>query len=299
MNTLAAHPSRRPVHNRAHRRLCPPFSSLRRRLVGRTAAHAVTQIVLLGLIGGLVLGPPIAASDRYPIPAFIRAVEAAHGTAEWHAASALEADLTVSFHGDTLIQGAILTRTDTSSVRITHDDGTVAIFDGERAWVTPDADAFTEARFMLRALPYLLAVPAKLRDPGAYLVSAGTARLHDVDHPTAHLTFAKGVGDTSEDWYRLYRHPETDRLRAMAYATTYHDPSQPTRFMIVYDDYVIVDGVALATRWTFYDWSAEEGPVDAPIGEVVLVAPRFIEPSADAFQKPQDAIEAHRPRAVR
>ncbi|MEM6456434.1 MAG: hypothetical protein AAF772_15190 [Acidobacteriota bacterium] len=262
-----------------------------------------SPIVRLAAAALLALMLPATVVAQHAGSAFATTIEDAHGAERYHRHAALEADLTVNFGGSTIIDGSMLMRTDTSGVRIVQKAGPVAVFDGQRAWVTPDATAFPRARFHLLTWPYFLAAPAKLQDPGTQLEPTGKHTLHDVAHPTAKLTFSAGIGDSPDDWYVLYRNPENDQLRAMAYIVTYGKSTSETAkavpHVIVYDDYQTVDGVTLSTRWTFYDWNEKDGAVGDPIGDVTLANLRFVEPSADAFRQPASAVEDALPDAGR
>lgn len=180
-------------------------------------------------------------------------------------------------------------------------DGTVAVFDGERAWVSPAGAEFPQARFHLLTWPYFLAAPFKLRDPGAHLEDLGTRPLDGAEHPAARLTFDPGVGDSPDDWYVVYRDPSSDRLAAMAYVVTYGGRSAEEAgaepHAITYHDLQQVDGATLPTTWRMWHWSEEEGVHGDPIGEVVLTDLAFVTPPGDAFERPADAQEDPLPSA--
>jgi hypothetical protein len=104
------------------------------------------------------------------------------------------------------------------------------------------------------------------------------------------MTFEPGTGDTPDDYYLLYIHPETHRLAATEYTVTYTSllpegmDSTPVH-LLVYDEWSEVDGLLVPTAYTIYegeavyasnvirDWSFDE-PFDAsrmemPDGAVV------------------------------
>jgi hypothetical protein len=233
--------------------------------------------------------------------AFAAPIEAAHGKEAWERAQAVSAGLSVAMGGNQVLAGRLLFTPQVGRSRIELADGTLAVFDGEGAWVSPAAAALPQARFHLLTWPYFLAAPFKLRDPGAHLEDLGT-RPHDgVEHPVARLTFDPGVGDSPDDWYVVYRDPATDRLAAMAYVVTYGGRSAEEAgaepHAITYHDFRQVDGVTLPTTWRLWNWSEEEGVHGDPIGEVTLAGLAFVTPPPDTFARPADAEEDPLPAA--
>jgi hypothetical protein len=229
---------------------------------------------------------------------FVTKIEAAHGAERLRAQQAIQADLTVDFGGQRMIDGAMLFSTDAGRSRLTLKDGTVAVFDGKQAWVAPTSKAFPGARFHLLTWPYFAVVPFKLRDPGTKLAPGEPMDLSSKAHPTARLTFSPGTGDAPDDWYILYQHPGTGRLAAMAYIVTYgkkgSDAEEP--HAIVYEDFDTFDGVTLSTTWDFFNWSPEQGPHGEPIGKATLRNVKFVIPPPDAFTRPEDATEDPLPK---
>lgn len=235
------------------------------------------------------------ATDPTPASEFAGPIETAHGLDAWRGHDAVEADVTVTFGGDTVFAGRMLFPTDLATSRLETESGTVAVFDGDAAWVS--GGEMPGARFHLLTWPYFLAAPMKFQDPGSRLDPLPDAPLTAADDTTyrrARLSFEDGVGDSPDDWYVLYRHPETDRLTAMGYIVTYSTPAEQAEqepHAIVYDDFRDIDGVAVPTNWSFYDWSDEGGVEGEPIGQATLSNVRFVTPDPGAFEVPEGATE--------
>jgi len=148
--------------------------------------------------------------------------------------------------------------------------------------------------------PYFVAAPYKLDDPGTrhastgpHVVRNGNERLHGTK-----ITFEAGVGDTPEDWYIAFADPKNDRLTALAYIVTYGtalEEASKKPSIILYDDFVDVDGVPFATRWTFHFWNPESGIDGDPKGSAKISNIAFVDEPAGAFVKPAGAIEAAPP----
>lgn len=236
-----------------------------------------------------------AAAEDPVAAAFAGPIEAAHGAEAWRAAEAVSADVTVTFGGQTAVDGRFLFTPEVGRSRLELADGTVAVFDGESAWVSPASAELPQARFHLLTWPYFLAAPFKLRDPGSHLEDLGTLPLDGVDHPAARLTFDPGVGDSPDDWYVVYRDPETDRLAALAYIVTYgstREQAEAEPHAITYHDFTATDsGALVSTTWRLWNWSEEEGVDGEPLGEIVVSEVQLVTPPAGAFDRPADAEE--------
>lgn len=226
-------------------------------------------------------------------------IEEAHSADFYRRQGALAAKLKLHFGGQERLKGNLLMTPSTGQTRLDLGGDTVAVFDGTDAWVAPDAAAMPRARFDLLTWPYFLAAPYKLRDPGTRLEDRGTMMLDGKPYDAARLTFAPGTGDSPDDWYLLYRDPDTGRLHAMAYIVTYGGTSareaEQSPHAIVYDDYRTVEGVPVPTTWRFYNWSEDGGLEGNPIGEMDLDNPRFVEPEPDDFARPEGGGRAPAP----
>ncbi len=264
--------------------------------------HALTLFAVLGFMAAPPA--PARAQDAEFHQKFADLIGKAHGDDAYRSHAALRADVTVTFGGQVMLQGTMTFDTPVGKSRIETTDGAVMVFDGHDAWVTPiDAPIPPGmARFHLLTWPYFIAAPFKLADPGTHIDDAGLKPL-DVHHilPTGKLTFAAGTGDSPDDWYLVYRDPDTDRLAAMAYIVTYgkdtHDAEKEPH-VAVYEAFEEVDGVTLVTRMSMWNWDSQIGRVGEMLGKMELTNYRFVEPDEGAFTKPDGArIDAPPPPA--
>ena len=226
---------------------------------------------------------------------FADSIGTAHGIEAYRSQQALQADITVTFGGKTMLKGVMIFDTPVGKSRIEAEDGTVMVLDGKDAWVTP-TDAPVPpgmSRFHLLTWPYFVAAPFKLADPGTQIADAGNKPLdaHRI-LPAGKLTFGADVGDTPDDWYMVYRDRDTGSLAAMAYIVTYgkktHDAEKEPH-IVIYDEYEEVEGVTLPTRLSFWNWEPGTGVIGEQIGEVKLSNYRFVEPDGSTFAKPEGA----------
>lgn len=237
------------------------------------------------------------AAPLRPAPSLpgVAEIEQAHGLQSWKQQQAIRTEITVEFGGKKTVDGILTFTTDGARSRLDLKGGAQLVFDGQRAWVSPDSANFPRARFHLLTWPYFLAVPFKLRDGGVRVGWMGDSLLGEGKHyPALRLTFDENTGDAPRDWYILFRDPETNRLKAMSYIVTYGKapsdrPEDP--HAITYDDYENVEGVTLPTRWTFHDWVPGKGISGDPLGRATLRNVHFMNPPPGFFARPTSAKE--------
>lgn len=224
---------------------------------------------------------------------FVGPIENAHRAAEWRTKEGVRADFRSTMGGNVRLEGTMLTNSTAGKTRLELKNGTVIVFDGKTCWLyPPDAD-LERARFHSLTWPYFLAAPMKLRDPGSSLEDLGKMELQDREYDAAKLTFEPGVGDTPEDWYVLYRDPESDRLHAMAYIVTYFGNEAPPAkepHAITYENFEDVDGIPIPMLWRFWNWSKEDG-LQEQLGQFEIANVEFVTPDDDAFKAPEGAVE--------
>lgn len=164
-------------------------------------------------------------------------------------------------------------------------------WDGEKAW-SEGWQVPMPPRFLALLNYYFLNLPWLARDPGVNLSPPGTAKIcgDGTEYRTVKMTFDPGTGDTPDDYYLLYIHPETHRLRATEYIVTYRSilpegvASSPSH-LLVFDETATVGGLVVPTHYTIYegdqvyascavsDWSFEKpfdpSRLEMPEGGVV------------------------------
>lgn len=228
-----------------------------------------------------------------PVPiTYATGIEAFHNKAVWDTKKAIAFDIDIQFGGQPVLQGRITTLTSTGQVRIDLTDSLQSrmIWTGTEAVVSPASSPAGGARFHVLTWPYFLAAPFKLQDPGARLEETGTAQVDDRAASTARLTFASGTGDSPDDWYVVYKEAATEELLAMAYIVTFGkslSDAEADPHAIVYKGYEMVEGVRIATDWTFTGWS-QEGGIGEEIGAATLSNLAFAEPEPGFFEVPAD-----------
>lgn len=223
---------------------------------------------------------------------YVTAIEQAHGVKAWDAHQALEADIEITAGGKTAFNGRLLMTTDANQAKLTSWDGPVMIWDGKQMWVSPADAKVEQATFQLRSWPYFIAAPFKLADKGTHLQPLGEKPIRDRKFDTAKLTFDPGAAEGPGDWYIVYRQLHTNLLRSLAYATTYGktaDPANQRPHAVIYNRFLLIDGVTLSTEWLIFNWNETTGITGTPVMQVALSNVRWVKLAEDTFKVPDGA----------
>jgi len=148
-------------------------------------------------------------------------------------------------------------------------------FDGEQAWIVPDLDAFPSTpRFWSTTPYYFVGIPFVLADPGARYERLEDAELDGVSHQLVRVTYEDGTGDSPDDYYIIYVHPETHRVGAIRYVVAYparfpqggHSPEKLMR----YQDLREVDGLLLPHGLDTFAWDPEAEAIGDQVTEITV-----------------------------
>jgi len=134
-------------------------------------------------------------------------------------------------------------------------------------------------------------LPFKLTDPGTNWELVDSLKIDSTSYATAKLTFGEDVGDAPDDWYVIYQQPQTGLLQAAAYIVTLGktiEKAEENPHAIVYQDYKKVDGIWVASRWTFHNWDKENG-IGEQLGDASIRNIKFFDAKDDLFAQPEDS----------
>lgn len=146
-------------------------------------------------------------------------------------------------------------------------------WDGERAWITPAPEAFpSTARFWATTPYYFVGIPFVLGDRGVRFEVLPDAELDGVAHRIVRASFDAGTGDSPDDYYVLYLHPETHRVSAIRYVVAYpgffeagqHSPEKLMRYEGLHE----VGGVLVPARLDTYAWNAETSQIGERVTDI-------------------------------
>ena len=235
-------------------------------------------------------------------PAFgqIGGVLDAHGGLEkWRAAAGVEYDLTWKSAKGDRHDHQLFNLQDRSGL-ITSEKYTLGSEHGE-VWIKPGLDAIggIPPRFYIGTPFYFFGMPFVFADPGRKQESLGKKTFRGREYDALKITFAKGTGDTPDDYYIAYADPASNQLKLAVYVVTYPKMrkdkpiDQLERHAIVFDEWQTVNGLLVPKKAQFYKWTGTdlEGGV---LGALEYSDVHFLkEPPDEAkFRKPADAVVA-------
>ncbi|MFN2476407.1 MAG: DUF6503 family protein [Chthoniobacterales bacterium] len=228
-----------------------------------------------------------------------RAFEAHGGTAKWKSFGSVQFDQTwTSAKG--VKKDHQLFDLHSRDGLITSDAYTLGATKGE-VWIKPALDALggTPPRFYMWTPFYFFGMPFVFADPGVVQESLGKKSFQGQEYDAVKVTFKKGTGDSSDDFYVAYADPQSGQLKLVSYVVTFAalrkdkpiDQLQP--HALVFEEWQNAGGLRVPKRASFYNWKNEniEGE---PLGVMEFSNVQFSENSPDhaKFQKPADAVIA-------
>lgn len=227
-----------------------------------------------------------------PASAFAQGIESAHNKEDWSANKAVSFDISLNFGGQERLRGKVTTLTNSAMVRIDKNDNTQLIYDGKQVYLCPATADAKGARFDMFTWQYFFSLPFKLTDPGTRWEQMESMKMDNNTYDLGKLSFEANVGDAPDDWYVLYQERETGLLHAAGYIVTFGSGDQEKAAQdphaIVYSNYKVVDGVPIATKWTFHKWSLKDG-FGEKLGEATLSNIVFFNAEDKLFEKPENS----------
>ncbi len=251
------------------------------------------------------------ASLRWTLPSLLLALaspafaqlqpclEAHGGLAKWQSFGGLEFDLTW--------QNAKGAKHDHELFDLHSRDGLITSEkytlgrDGGTVWIKPGLDALggTPPRFYMGTPFYFFGMPFVFADRGTQQESLGKKTFRGQEYDAVRITFAKGTGDTSEDYYVAYLEPASGRLKLVYYVVTYPAMRKDkavadlTPHAIVFEEWQSVDGLFVPKVAPFYKWTGSDIEGE-PLGRLEFSQVHFLPQAPDAakFRRPAGAVVA-------
>ena len=223
----------------------------------------------------------------------IQNIERAHKKSEFLAHQAIRFDLRLFFGGTERLNARVTLLTNSSKGMIESKDGWKIYFDGSSVYHSPELESSSRVRFDALTWSYFFLFPYKLSDPGTKWSAFDQDRLNGKQYITQKLTFAPGTGDAPEYWYVIYADAKTELIEYSAYivtATKSREDAEADPHAIQYLNYTSVDGIPIATRWSFWEWR-KEGGITRQLGTAELKDIQFVDLEDDFFQVPENFIE--------
>lgn len=221
---------------------------------------------------------------------FSENIEEAHNKPAFRDHEVVSFHINLKFGGNTRLDADVSMTTNSEKVRMDRADGSSLIYDGKTVYLTPASAKDTGARLDIFTWQYFFSLPFKLTDPGTVWEEKPDRRLDGKKYQTARLTFMANTRDSPDDWYLIYKDPKTNRLKAAAYIVTFNsevEEAEKNPHLIVFSAYKMIDEVAFATHWKFYNWNQEKG-LGKELGEAEISDIHFSEEEKNLFKKPDD-----------
>lgn len=218
-------------------------------------------------------------------------IEKATKAEAFHRKEAISFDIELYFGGKKRLDGKILSKTNSTGIRMDLKNGITLIYDGEKVVQSPANETYKSARFDIFTWQYFFLAPFKLSDPGTNWEELEEMPYNGKMANAARLTFDQNTGDAPEDWYIAYQDKESGLLDALAYIVTYgksKEKAEAEPHAITYHDYEAVEGVQFATNWKFWMWTTEQGFFDQ-LGEATISNIQFVDDSEKDFSIGENA----------
>ena len=166
-------------------------------------------------------------------------------------------------------------------------------FDGKNVWLK-NLDTVQYKRnpkFYYNLMFYFYAMPFVLGDDGINYKDVEPLNYQGVSYPGVLISYNAGIGESPEDEYILYYHPETHKMSWLAYTVTYFSKEKSKKFNLIrYDDWENVAGVDLPSsiQWHHYN----DGEIGDVRNEVNFVKSSLSKTAADelVFKVPDSTM---------
>jgi len=160
-------------------------------------------------------------------------------------------------------------------------------------WIKPDAKALggTPPRFYMWTPFYFFGMPFVFADPGAIQQPLGKKTFQGHEYQVTKVTFKKGTGDTSDDFYVAYFDPASGHVVTYPMMRKGKPIEELEQHAIVFQEWQEADGLKVPKTAPFYVWKNEniEGE---PLATLEFSNVHFSEraPDQSRFAKPADAV---------
>lgn len=155
--------------------------------------------------------------------------------------------------------------------------------DAGKVWIAQDTVAFPveRARFYHNLMFYFYAMPFILADDGIVYNEVPALEKDGISYPGIKIGYEAHVGDSPDDEYVLYYHPETKKMEWLSYTVTYGKNEKSPNFKYIhYSDWQEVNGLLLPQTLNWYN--VENNLPTTPQSDGPYAAVKFIKVDIDA-----------------
>lgn len=168
-------------------------------------------------------------------------------------------------------------------------------YDGDNVWVKQKDTATYKgnAKFYYNLMFYFYAMPFVLADDGIIYEEVKPLEFEEETYPGIKISYESGVGESPEDEYILYYHPETFKMEWLGYTVTYFTKEKAKEFhFIKYSNWKEISNLVLPETLTWYEY--ENNVPTKKRNDLkfknVTISPKKLE--ASFFEMPEGAIVA-------
>lgn len=163
-------------------------------------------------------------------------------------------------------------------------------YDGKDIWLKEkDTVKYkSNPKFYYNLMFYFYAMPFVLGDDGIHYKDVEALEYEGVSYPGILISYDNGVGESSDDEYILYYHPETHQMEWLAYTVTFFSKEKSKNFSLIkYDQWEKLEGLSLPTTLKWFKY--EDGVVGDMRNEMKFVNSKLnTKKLEDSFFAPKD-----------
>lgn len=193
---------------------------------------------------------PVEKMDMSSYPVALQEVFAAHGGFDtWSKIQSLTFTMPKE-SGDEIHTTDLKTR----DALIETEKYNIGSVDG-KVWLAQDSTYYPKqrARFYHNLMFYFYAMPFIVGDDGIVYSDTAPLEKDGVSYPGIKVGYESNVGDSPDDEYIIYYHPETKKMEWLGYTVTFGKGAKSTDFhYIKYNKWQDVDGLLLPEELTWY-----------------------------------------------
>jgi hypothetical protein len=241
----------------------------------------------------------LASLASSPSSQLDRCLDAHGGLAKWRSFAGVEYDLSWKTPKKKS-QEHQLFNLQTRAGLITSDKYSLGTSGGE-VWIKPGLDALggPPPRFYMWTPFYFFGMPFVFGDPGTKQESLGKKSFRGQEYDAVRITFARGIGDSPDDYYVANIDPANAHLKMVYYVVTYpamrkgRPISELKPHAIVFEEWQTADGLLVPKVAHFYNWTGSDIEGE-PLGRLEYANVHFTAqpPDESKFKKPADAVVA-------
>ena len=224
----------------------------------------------------------------------------AHGIDAWNQLQCVRCAVTVEFGGNRVIDGVFTFEAHGPRARYDYGDDQSVIFDGKMAYLSPETAVDKNSRFHVLTWPWFIMSPFKVKGEGITLSEVGPRPVNGKTYQSVYQTFGSDMGDSPDDWYRLFVDQEDGLLRWMSYIVTYgksETEANQSPSIIHYTNYTETKP-RIAQSFELWHWDAGSGTVkgETPKGFGQVQNIEFVQCDDSHFQIPQNSRSLELPK---